>query len=99
MKPEYEGYRGKRDEPKDVISARVPVWLKVKGEQAAVVDGDSLSGLMIEGLVRVIEDREQDPQFRENLKTALEERRVSLEAQLAETRDLICSLENPLKST
>ena len=58
MKPEFEHFRGP-EVPKGVspTPVRLPLPLKEAAELIAGVEGDSLSGLLIEGLARVVQDR------------------------------------------
>lgn len=64
MKPEYEKYRGPdMTRLASPSSVRIPEELVRAGELFARLEGDSFTGLIIEGLARVVEDRMGDPAY------------------------------------
>jgi hypothetical protein len=89
MKPEFEKYRGDRGTAKDMVSFRVPVTLKTEVELVALAESDTISGLMIEGLARVLEDRKSDPNYTLGLRKAAESQVLELEDQLSIARSLL----------
>lgn len=86
MKPEFEVYRGDKSTRKDVTSVRLPAGLKGAAELIALGEGDSLTGLLIEGLARVVQDRRSDPNFGDSLRTALDSRAQAAQEALAADR-------------
>ena len=56
MKPKYEQYRA-NGRGSDFRGFRLPTELYGHIERLAAIEGDSVTGLVVEGLVRVIEDR------------------------------------------
>jgi uncharacterized protein involved in exopolysaccharide biosynthesis len=76
MKPEFEKYKAS---PTEVTTVRMPADLKAKLGVLATLESDSLTGLIIEGAARVLEDRENDPDY-------VSQRKQALEAQIAELR-------------
>jgi hypothetical protein len=77
MKPDFEKFRTKSSG--NPASVRIPDELQKIAELIANVEDDSLSGIIIEGLARVIDDRRSNPSYMQSL---LEAR----EAVLIETR-------------
>ncbi len=89
MKPEFEKYRGERKTPKEITAARLPADLKAEAELIAAAEDDSLTGLLIEGIARVIEDRRSDPDYSSSIRLSLEAQAQDLETQLAATQKLL----------
>lgn len=94
MKPQYEQYRSGRKDVKEQTSAKLPPEIKAEAELIAAVEDDSLTGLIIEGLVRVIDDRKQDPNFIANIQETLGNQVNDLENQLLAKRALLKSFQN-----
>lgn len=65
MKPEFEKFRTKSSGNPN--SVRVPDELLNAIELIAKIEDDSFSGLVIEGLVRVLDDRRNDPTYMQSL--------------------------------
>jgi hypothetical protein len=63
MKPPYEKYRKKPEEKATNVNALVPDHLKSVLDFVAAEEKDSFTGLVLEGLGRVLEDRVSDPEF------------------------------------
>jgi hypothetical protein len=56
VKPQYEQYRANR-KGSELKGFRLPTELYSHIERLAEIEGDSVTGLVIEGLARVLEDR------------------------------------------
>ena len=80
MKPEFNQYRTKLSERP--TSVRLPQELSQAIELIAALENDSLSGIMIEGLARVVNDRRSDPEYVQSL----------LQAQAAKTSAILDAL-------
>jgi len=72
MKPEYEIYR-RRGEPFTPVSLKMPEGLKEQLDLIVSLEGDTITGIMIEGIARVIEDRRDDPEIQAKIQKRLEE--------------------------
>ncbi|MBP9738892.1 hypothetical protein KBD20_04340 [Candidatus Saccharibacteria bacterium] len=92
MRPEFEKYRGNGRVKKEMTAVRVPVDMRNEAELVALVEGDNLTGLMIEGLARVLEDRRSDASFTAKLSAALENRIDQGEARTNLIRSVIDTL-------
>ncbi len=92
MKPEYEKFRGDRTTSKELTAVRIPSVMKDEAKIIADGEGDSLSGLLIEGLARVIEDRRNDPNYADNLRRTVQTQVDELEARLSKIKVLQESL-------
>ncbi|HUD10050.1 MAG TPA: hypothetical protein VMR28_00055 [Candidatus Saccharimonadales bacterium] len=79
MKPEFEKYRGEKGEKRHPVNVAVPLPLRDLLEFVATEESDSFSGIVIEGLGRVIEDRQSDPEFTVQFLAHLDERSQSIE--------------------
>lgn len=79
MKPDFEKYRGKKGEEKHAVNVLVPVPLRDLLEFIAKSESDTISGMVLEGLGRVLEDRQIDPEFNTNYLTYLDEQAESIE--------------------
>lgn len=80
MKPEFNQYRTKLSERP--TSVRLPQELSQAIELIAALENDSLSGIMIEGLARVVNDRRSDSEYVQSL----------LQAQAAKTSAILDAL-------
>lgn len=60
MKPEYYSYIGSNKKRGKPISARIPKELEATIRIIADLEHDSINGLIIEGLARIVEDRKND---------------------------------------
>jgi len=80
MKPEFSQYRTKLSERP--TSVRLPQELSQAIELIAALENDSISGIMIEGLARVVNDRRSDPEYVQSL----------LQAQAAKTSAILDAL-------
>ena len=84
MKPQYEQYRTKGNKQHTNLKGfRLPVALYGQLESLAAIEGDSVTGLVIEGIARVIEDRANPA----NLAASAETIREDAEAQIAALHD------------
>lgn len=79
MNPDYEKYRGKKGEDKRAVNVLVPGTLHSALEFIANSEGDSFSGMVLEGLGRVFEDRKTDPEFTTKFLASLDEQAKSIE--------------------
>lgn len=95
MKPQYEQYRSGRKDAKESTSAKLPPEIKAEAELIAAAEDDSLTGLIIEGLVRVIQDRKQDPDFIASIRETISNQVDDLEEQLMEKKTLLESFQEP----
>jgi hypothetical protein len=84
MQPGFEKYAGDRKTPKDSVTFRLPAHLKNELELIAEFEDDSLSGLLIEGVGRVLEERRRDPSHESNLEQQRQARIEDLRTQLAQ---------------
>ncbi|MEO6513351.1 MAG: hypothetical protein ABIR37_01550 [Candidatus Saccharimonadales bacterium] len=95
MHPNYEHYRkDTKGEASTPLSTRVPEEFKAVLELIASLEGDTPSGLLLEGAARVIEDRSTG-QGLEQLQSTIEERRVREEQALDKLRRLKTELFGP----
>jgi hypothetical protein len=75
MKPQYEEYKNIR--PTEIVSVRSPKESLNLLRIIASAEGDTVAGLLIGGLARVIEDRAKDPEFilkLAEIKTSIDEK-------------------------
>ena len=87
MKPEFESYRAgaKAGTP---TSIKLPPELQRKLGLVADVEKDSLTGLLIEGAVRVLQDRQNDPEFPAQVESHMQDLQATLGelTMMSETR-------------
>lgn len=85
MKPEYEHFRRLTGDPGVDLSARIHPDLKRDLERVAAAEGDTVTGIIIEGAARVLEDRGKIPRYTDPAVAA--RRRVEvLEEQLEQAK-------------
>jgi hypothetical protein len=94
MRPDFEQFRGTRNDPKELVAARLPAELKEKLDIISATEGDSITGLLIEGAARVVLDRESDPVYVLNAQATLERQAADLEARLEQTRAMLGRISN-----
>lgn len=83
MKPEFERHRLKRGEPRHAVNVLIPEDLYERLTAYAGAEGDNLSGLIVEGAVRVDQDRKSDPDYFERHAANIERRKREIRAELA----------------
>jgi len=95
MKPEFGRYRGDRTIPKEVVTARIPANLRAEVELIATMEGDTLSGLLVEGLTRVVEDRRSDPNYMADLEQGVHaQMQATRQATVERVANVRAALEN-----
>ena len=72
MKPEFQAHKVNLGKPSSI---RLPEDLKARLEIIAGVEGGGVAGLLIEGAVRVIQDRASDPSFQQQVAERIERKR------------------------
>ncbi len=79
MHPDYETHRLKRGQPRHAINTLVPKELYDAVVAVSEMEDDNVSGLIVEGLRRVIEERRSDPDFTKKLATMIEQRQQDID--------------------
>src|SRR5579863_3544073 len=88
MKPDYERYRANRT-GSEFKGCRLPTALVAQIERLAEIEGDSFTGMVIEGLARIVEDRLGADGFAERaaaIRAEAEARIAALQALADEAR-------------
>lgn len=79
MHPDFERHRLKKGQPRHAVNILVPKELYDAVETVSSMEDDSVSGLIIEGLVRVIKERQNDPNFIRKLEATIERRQQDID--------------------
>ena len=97
MYEEYEARRPghRRGERMEVVTVRLPEGWKDKLAAFAAFEGDTLSGLVQEGVLRALDARDGDPDYRPRHRAAAEARLAQLATETALLQQL---LEQPSES-
>ncbi len=86
MKPEFIPFKVKRPES-EIATGRIPAEFKSLLEGIAADEGDGVSGLVLEGIIRVLQNRSQDNEkLREVIHNYLSERTDIIESNLSQAR-------------
>lgn len=83
MRPEFEKFRGEKGRPKHAVNVLIPEELYSEVSMYASAEGDTVSGLVIEGAARVVLDRRADPNYAKNNAENVEDAKNRLRAELA----------------
>jgi len=98
MKPNFLLFRPQRKD-RETVTGHIPPALKAPLELIAEAEGGGLSGLVLEGLIRVLHDRAQEPEAEEIVREAIPEflnkHADEVRAQLAETAFIVDSFQSP----